>query len=419
MGTTTGWRSRIVDHAEVAPGDLAPHPENWRLHPKLQAKALDDLLSEVGWVQDIIVNRQTGRVLDGHLRLELARKRNEPSVPVKYVEVSEAEERRILLTFDPVSALAVADRDTLDRLLRETGEASDAVQRLVDSVAARAGLPVSGLRTGATDPDHAPVVPDEADLRVQRGQLWALGPHRLRCGDAAQRDDLRALLQAESPALLFTDPPYGVDYRPDERPHGPRRRRFEAIANDALEPEAYREWLLTVLIALNLPPGAAAYVCHADTMGEQVRQAFREAGYHTAACIIWAKTAPVLGRGDYHWAHEPLLYGWRTGGRHSWYGDRRQTTVWTIPTDHLAGGDERRYVHPTQKPVALVERALLNSSRPGDVVLDPFLGSGSTLIGCERLGRRCYALELDPRYAQVAIERWERFTGERAEQTDG
>lgn len=419
MTTTSGWRNRIVGHAEVAPGDLVPNPQNWRLHPKFQSEVMAELLGEVGWVQDIIVNQRSGHLVDGHLRLDLALRRGEPAVPVKYVDLDEDEERRILLTLDPVAALAVADRGVLDELLSHIGESSDAVQQLIASVAASAGLPLSGLRTGRTDPDDAPPVPSPADLRVERGQLWALGMHRLLCGDAAQAGDVQTLLRHDRPALLFTDPPYGVDYRPDERPGGLRRRRFGTLANDELGPDAYRRWLAGVLTALDLPPGVAAYVCHADTMGEQARQAFREAGFHMAACIVWAKSAAVLGRGDYHWMHEPLLYGWRDGAAHHWYGDRRQTTVWQIPTDHMAGGDDHRYLHPTQKPVALVERALLNSSRPGDVVLDPFLGSGSTLIACERLGRRCFGIELDPRYVQVAIERWERFSGERAERLNG
>ena len=410
----TPWQNRIVGHGVVPIEKLVPNPANWRAHPPAQMDALAQVLESVGLVQEIIVNVRTGRVVDGHGRLKLARERGEDSLPTVYVDLSEEEERLVLATLDPITGLAVADTAALDSLLQQVDAGEGALAELIESVAADAGLPIGGTVTGLVDPDEAPDQPAPADIFVQSGNVYALGDHRLMCADATAATSAQTLLDGAAADLLLTDPPYAVSYDADARP-GNRRRRFEALENDDLGPEQYQAFLGSFFDAIDLPPGVPAYLFHGDIMGEQVRRAFREAGFHLASPIVWTKTAPVMGRGDYHWQHEVIAYGWRTGAPHRWYGGRKQSTVWQFPTDHVAGGPDHRYAHPTQKPVALLERALMNSSRPGDIVLDPFLGSGSTLIAAERLGRRCHGMEIEPRYVQVAVERWERFTGRKAE----
>ena len=403
---------------EEDPTILVPNPLNWWLHPKQQRKAVADVLSAVGWVIEVIVNRPTGLILDGHLRALLAIERGEATIPVKYVDLSEEEERLVLATLDPLASMAVAETSVLDDLLQQVDAGEGALADLIESVAGDAGLPFGGTVSGLVDPDEAPDALADAEVSIQPGQIYALGESRLLCGDTGDPAAVAKLMGDAEADLLLTDPPYAVSYDADARP-GNRRKRFDTLENDDLAPEQYEAWLGSCLDSINLAPGVPAYLFHADTMGEQVRRAFRNAGFHLASCIAWTKTVPVMGRGDCHWQHEPLLYGWREGAAHRWYGDRKQTTVWEFPTDHVAGGSDRGYVHPMQKPVAVLERALMNSTRPGDIVVDPFLGSGSTLIAAERLGRRCFGIEIEPRYAQVAIDRWERFTGRKAEVIDG
>ena len=213
--------------------------------------------------------------------------------------------------------------------------------------------------------------------------------------------------------MVFTDPPYNVSYNPDTRPIGGRARskkKLGSIKNDAMGAGEFLEFLRAVFAALAgaMRQGAAIYVCHADTEGLAFRQAFSEV-FRLSSVLIWAKNKFSIGRADYHWMHEPVLYGWLEGAGHSWHGDRAQSTVWNIKTETSSS-----YVHPTQKPVRLIERALRNSSRKGDVVLDPFGGSGSTLIACERRGRVARLVELDPKYMDVMVRRWRELTGGQA-----
>jgi hypothetical protein len=206
-GPTAGpWRNRITGHADVAPASLLPNPANWRRHPPRQQRALAGALGEVGWVAQVMVNRVTGHLVDGHLRLELALARGEPTVPVAYVELSEAEERLVLASLDPLAAMADTDREALALLLAEVTPSDQALTRMLAELADRNGIVPAGLG----DPDAVPEVPDEADLYVTRGSLWRLGDQRLLCGDATNADDVARLLEGARPTLLVTDPPYGV-----------------------------------------------------------------------------------------------------------------------------------------------------------------------------------------------------------------
>jgi DNA modification methylase len=245
------------------------------------------------------------------------------------------------------------------------------------------------------------------DPGVERGDIWRLGDHRVLCGDATDSEDASRLVRAQRANMAFTDPPYNVDLGH----HGGAARtgRRRTIANDALPPERWhafcRAWAQNLLAHVD----GALYICMSTREWPTVSRVLGEAGGHWSDTIIWAKDRFVLGRADYQRQYEPIWYGWREGASHYWCGDRDQGDVWTIPRP------AESELHPTMKPLALVERAIENSSRPGDLVLDLFLGSGTAVIAAERTERICYGMELDPHYCRIVIARWEAFSGLRAE----
>ena len=214
-----------MGYGEEPPEKLLPHPANWREHPQRQRRALADVLGRVGWVDDVTVNRRTGRIINGHLRVRMAIERREPSVPVRYVDLSEDEERLVLATLDPITGLAVADTAALDELLQQVDAGEGALAELIESVAADAGLPIGGTVTGLVDPDEAPDQPAPEDVCVRPGDIYVLGDNRLMCGDSADATSVQTLLNGATVDLLLTDPPFGVSYNADARP-GNRSRRF-------------------------------------------------------------------------------------------------------------------------------------------------------------------------------------------------
>jgi DNA modification methylase len=408
------WRNRIVGHAELPPRDLVPNPRNWRTHPPEQQRALAGSLAEVGWVGEVLVNRTTGRVVDGHLRIELALGRHEPVVPVTYLELTEDEERLVLASLDPIGAMADAEATALEELLADLDPADADLRAFLDELARQQGF--EHVTAGLVDPDEAPDIPDEPTVRL--GELYALGDHRLMCGDATDPETVRRAFGEETYAdLIWTDPPYGVAYQTklstEEAVARHRRTDGLEVAND--QPEDIPALLAATFGLAPLTAGGAFYV--ASPSSGDVLPAFysalAESGMPVRQQLIWVKDVFVMGRHDFHYRHEPILYGWKEGAAHSFHGGRDQDTVWEIPRPR------RSESHPTMKPVELVARALAFSSDPGDVVYEPFAGSGSTIIAAEQTGRRCIALEIDPHYAQVAIERWASFTGRSPERSDG
>lgn len=239
-----------------------------------------------------------------------------------------------------------------------------------------------------------------SDTRVKLGDVWLLGRHRLMCGDSTKQADVGQLMQAQKANMVFTDPPYNVNYE------GSTKERLK-IQNDEMNDGDFFKFLSEAFkrMAENTLLGGAAYICHADTEGLNFRKAFIDSGFLMKQVIIWQKGHFVLGRQDYQWKHEPILYGWLEGASHNFYGDRNETTIWEFkkPNSSLE--------HPTMKPVDLVVKAVNNSSKVNDIVLDLFAGSGTTLIACEQTGRICYTMELDPKYCDVILNRWEKLTG--------
>jgi DNA modification methylase len=439
---SSGWRNRIVGHGNVPPGDLVPNPRNWRSHPAEQQRALAGALAEVGWVAEVLVNRTTGNVVDGHLRIELALAREEPSVPVTYVDLSEEEERLVLASLDPLAAMATAEEEQLAALLAGLDPADDALRALLDDLARKYRL--DALRSGLVDPDDVPAIPDEPYVRS--GDLYGLGDHRLLCGDATNAADVARLLDSAEPTPLATDPPYGVSLDPtwrdgvynalgpaepgylqvdpSEDARGATRApigahgRTKGHRNTTVSGDTRVDW--SDAFAL-VPSLAVGYVWHAGVHAAEVAAGLERIGFEVVSQVVWDKGLFAIGRSWYHWGHEPCWVVRRIGSKARFLGARDQSTIWRAPSPKMimAGSDEPKVDHPTQKPVALYEAPIANHLRRGEVVYDPFLGSGTALVAAERLARRCYALEIDPRYVQVAIERWQTFTGQTAIKVEG
>ncbi len=381
-------------------GQVTPYPGN----PRKNDQAVDKVaasIKEFGFQQPIVVDRDMVVVV-GHTRLKAALSLGLAEVPVHVAENLSPEQCRAYRLMDNRSN-EDAEWD-MDRLAEEL-RGLEAVQFPLEFT----GFDERELQRitfagpgGGGDGDEPPPLPTQAVARP--GDLFVLGAHRLLCGDATSLTDVARLMDGRRADLVFTDPPYNVDYT------GKTADALK-IANDTMDGRRFRSFLLAAFQVMfaNAREGAPIYVCHADSEGYKFRGALSDAGWLFKQCIVWVKDSFVMGRQDYHWRHEPLLYGWKPGAAHSWASDRTQDTVWEIPRP------KRSTEHPTMKPVELVSRAIVNSSKPGDMVLDPFGGSGSTLIACEAEGRVCRTAELDPRYVDVIVERWETFTGRRAE----
>ncbi len=418
----SSWRNRITGHGEEDPRALVANPGNWRSHPKEQARALGAALGEIGWVAQLMVNRTTGHIVDGHLRLELALARNEPTVPVTYVELTEDEERLVLATLDPLAAMATAERDALEALLAGLTPTDDVLATLLGEIGERNGIrrPVLG------DPDEIPELPDEKDVYVQPGDLWQLGDHRLACADSTDAAAVNRLLAGAEPTLLSTDPPYGVSLDPTWRDGVYNQKgaaeepymRIEGHRNVTLSGDTRVDWSEAFALVPSLTVG---YVWHAGVHAATVAAGLERIGFEIVSQVIWDKGLFAMGRSWYHWAHEPCWVVRKPGVPHLFSGERDQSTIWRVPSPKMimAGSTEEKQDHPAQKPVLLSEIPIRNHTKAGEAVYDPFLGSGTTLVAAETLARRCYGMEIDPRYAQLIIERWQGLTGRTAEHVDG
>lgn len=407
------WKNRILRSEMVAPDQLLANPDNWRIHPAFQEAALEGVLDDVGWVRTVLVNEATGHVVDGHLRVALALKRNEPTVPVDYVELTIEEERAILSTLDPIAALAGTDKEKLAGLLAGFQTQQAGLQALLSDLQKSAGG--GGPKAGLTDPDAVPET--VAEPWVQVGDLFQLGAHKLLCGDGTVAADVQRLMHGEKAEIATMDPPYGVavvgrskDARDATHKSG------KTLKNDALTGDGLRAFLIAMFTEACkvLKPGGAWYIAYSDKEAVAFMEAAKVLGGYKQV-ICWVKEHFVFGRSDYHWQHEPILYGSVPGKARTWLTDRKQSTVWQIasPTTNI---EVERGKHPTVKPVGLITRMLEHHTRPGAIVFDPSAGSGTTLIACEQTERAARVIELDPAFAQQAIERWEQFTGNKAVQ---
>lgn len=378
--------------------ELIPYTRNARTHSSAQISQIAASIKEFGFLAPIVI-AEDNTILCGHGRFYAAQKLGLKKIPcVKESHLTEAQKRAYIIADNKLSINAGWD----DELLAV--ELSDLQGEGVDL--SITGFDEKELADLFDDKSKSDVEDDGYDLSaalekaafVQRGDIWTVGRHRLMCGDATSADDVAALMGGKRANLLLTDPPYGVSFKSSSG---------LTIQNDSIKDEDFYSFLksdFTVAVDC-LEKGAAAYIFHADTEGLNFRRAFVDAGFHLAGCCIWVKDSLVLGRSDYQWQHEPVLYGFLQNGKHSWYSDRKQTTIWNFAKP------KKNANHPTSKPLDLLSYPIQNSSQENAIVLDTFGGSGSTLMACELTNRICYTMELDEKYASVILRRYVDDTG--------
>lgn len=393
MGKTT-TEMQLVSLAK-----LVPYVNNARTHSPEQITRLRSSLREFGFINPVIVDRDYG-IIAGHGRVLAAKEENITEVPCVFVDyLTEAQKKAYILADNRMALDAGWDEELL-RIEIESLQGADFDVSLTgfgeDEIA---DLFASEEEKAAKDDDFDLSAALEKAAFVERGDIWTVGRHRLMCGDATSAEDVAKLMDGKKANLIVTDPPYGVSFKSSDG---------LTIQNDSMKDEDFYTFLLSAFqcTAEHLESGGSAYVFHADTEGLNFRKAFIDAGFHLAGVCIWVKNSLVLGRSDYQWQHEPVLFGWKKGGKHSWYSDRSQTTIWNYDKP------KRNKNHPTSKPLDLLGYPICNSSRENAVVVDTFGGSGSTLMACEQLNRICCMMELDEKYASVILRRYVEDTGD-------
>lgn len=385
---------KTTTQMELVPTDrLIPYVNNARTHSAEQVNKLRASLREFGFVNPVIVDRDLN-VIAGHGRILAAKEEKIPEVPCVYVDyLTEAQKKAYILADNRMAMDAGWDEELLRVEIEALqAEAFDVSLTGFDEKEIT-DLFKDGNGTGAEDDDFDLSAALEKAAFVERGDVWTVGRHRLMCGDATVAEDVIKLMDGKKANLILTDPPYGVSFQSADG---------LSIQNDSIKGEEFYQFLLAAMqnMVAVLEPGGAAYVFHADTEGLNFRRAFVDAGLHLAGCCIWVKNSLVLGRSDYQWQHEPVLYGFLKNGKHSWYSDRKQTTIWNFDKP------KRNKNHPTSKPLDLLAYPIGNSTQANAIVLDTFGGSGSTLMACEQTNRICYTMELDPKYASVILRRY-------------
>jgi len=398
------WFAERIEHWPI--DKLLPYARNARQHSDEQIAQIAASIAEFGFVNPCLVGAD-GVLVAGHGRLAAARKLGLSTVPVVVLDHLTPTQRRALVLADNRLAELSTWDDVLLRIELEalqdegfdldlTGFDADALAELL------AGEEPE--HEGQTEDDAVPEIPEEPVSKP--GDVWRLGPHRLVCGDATAAEAYAQLFpDGERADMVFTDPPYNVNYANSAKDK--LRGKHRPILNDALGAD-FHDFLYDALSLLVAHTRGAIYVTMSSSELDTLQAAFRSAGGHWSTFIIWAKNTFTLGRADYQRQYEPILYGWPEGAERHWCGDRDQGDVWQIKKP------QKNDLHPTMEPVELVERAIRNSSRPGDVVLDPFGGSGTTLIAAEKSGRVARLIELDPKYADVIVRRWQDWTGQQA-----
>ena len=402
------WPADRVERRPIS--DLIPYARNARTHSEEQIAQIAASMREWGWTNPVLIDSD-GQILAGHGRVLAARKLGYEECPVMIAEGwTQAQKRAYTLADNKLALnaswdeemlrLELADLKDLEFELDLTGFDIDEIANLFDG---------EGDSDGLTDDDAVPEVTDDAITKL--GDVWLLGEHKLLCGDATKAEDYKTLLGDELADMTVTDPPYSVNYANSAKDK--LRGKNRPILNDNLGSEFAPFLLATCQNILAVTKGAV-YIAMSSSELDTLQSAFRAAGGKWSTFVIWAKNTFTMGRADYQRQYEPILYGWKDGAQHYWCGARDQGDVWQIKKPH------KNDLHPTMKPVELMERAVRNSSKTRDIVLDPFGGSGTTVIACEKSGRRARLMELDPKYCDVIIRRWQEWAGKQAtRQTDG
>ncbi len=407
----------------ISAGDINPAPYNPRKDLKpddVEYQQLVRSMDEFGCVQPLVWNQRTGHLVGGHQRFKVLLAQGVEDVQVSVVDLPPTKEKVLNLALNKISG--DWDQGKLAELLNDLIELPT-----LDITLTGFDLPeIEQLIAGSLDAEDA--ADDEFDLEAEfererlivtkSGELIELGrhgEHRLLCGDVTKPADVARLMDSCRADLCHTDPPYGVKYDSANRPSLKRTRHSKAIRNDDLTPKRYRSWFRKVAAAINeaLVSGGPFYVWNSHKNFGLMHELFGDSGFKVASVITWAKESFCPGFGDFNEQTEFCLYGWKGGARHCWYGPKNESTLWQVKRDRT-----QTYRHPTQKALELAERAIRNSSRRGDIVFDPFLGSGTTLIGAARLGRRCFGIEIEPRYCDVIVRRYIALAGSAAVSPD-
>ncbi len=378
---------------------LIPYVNNARTHSKEQINKLRASIREFGFINPVIIDRDYN-VIAGHGRILASKEEGIDKVPCVFVDYLTDAQKKAYIIADNRMAL---DADWDEELLKiEIESLKDE-----DFDLSFTGFDESELLDLFGDDSKGKVEDDNFDLSsalekasfVEKGDVWTVGKHRLMCGDATSKEDVQTLMGDTKGNLILTDPPYGVSFKSSSG---------LTIENDSMKNDDFYNFLLSAFknMADHLEKGGSAYVFHADTEGLNFRKAFVDSGFHLAGCCIWVKNSLVLGRSDYQWQHEPVLYGFMQNGKHRWYSDRKQTTIWNFDKP------KKNSNHPTSKPLDLLSYPISNSTQENAVVIDTFGGSGSTLMACEKINRICYTMELDEKYASVILRRYVEDTGD-------
>ena len=381
---------------------LIPYVNNSRKHSDEQVAQIAASIKEFGWTNPILVDGEKG-IIAGHGRLMAARKLGMEEVPViELSHLSDTQRKALIIADNKLAMNAEWDNDLLTIELNDLLADDFALEILGFDKDELAALLEPEVVEGLTDEDDAPALPDEP--KTKPGDIYKMGKHRLMCGDSTSIQHLEQLCEEQAVDMWLTDPPYNVAYEG-------KTKESLTIQNDSMGDDQFRQFLRDAYVAADavMKAGAVFYIWHADSEGYNFRGAAYDAGWKVRQCLIWKKSSMVMGRQDYHWKHEPCLYGWKEGAGHLWATDRKQTTILEFEKPSRNGE------HPTMKPVALFEYQMLNNTKGGDIVLDSFGGSGTTLIAAEKNGRIARIMELDPKYCDVIVKRWEDFTGKKAE----
>lgn len=420
---------------------LIPYARNSRTHSEAQIAQIVASIREFGFTNPVLIDEKGG-IIAGHGRVVALREMGTPLVPsIVLTGLTEAQKRAYVIADNKLALNAGWDSELLALELKDLGDLGfDLALTGFESPEIADLFNLQRIKEDR-DPDAAPPLP--VKVRSRPGDVWLCGAHKVACGDACSMESWDLLMGPEKADAVWTDPPYNVDYQ------GGTVDALK-IKNDKMGDASFRAFLRDAFVSLFtvMKPGASIYVAHSDTEGLNFRGAFGEAGFKLSGCLIWRKNAMVLGRSDYQWMHEPILYGWRPGAAHRWFGGRKNTTfiegentpfrkledgsysvtvgdhvlhvsadviVEHMPSSVLFQDKPTRSAeHPTMKPVALVERMLGHCARAGDLVVDAFGGSGSTLIAADRLGMVARVMELDPRFVDVIVQRWQEYTGRQA-----
>jgi site-specific DNA-methyltransferase (adenine-specific) len=380
---------------------LIPYARNSRTHSDEQIAQIAASIKEFGWTNPILIDGENG-IIAGHGRLSAARKLGHEEVPViELKDLTETQRKAYIIADNRLALNAGWDNEMLTIELNDLLADNFALDILGFDPKELNALLEPEVVVGLTDEDDAPEIPEVPKTKL--GDIYQLGKHRVMCGDSCSIHDMEKLCGGQLVDMWLTDPPYNVAYE------GKTKDALK-IQNDSMGDEQFRQFLRDAYVTADLvmKQGAVFYIWHADSEGYNFRGAAQDAGWKVRQCLIWKKSSMVMGRQDYHWKHEPCLYGWKEGAGHLWATDRKQTTILEFERP------SRSKEHPTMKPVALFEYQMLNNTKGGDIVLDSFGGSGTTLLAAEKHGRHGYLMELDPKYCDVIVKRWEDFTGKKA-----